>query len=257
MDTKAFRGNLKLPKDEYGWLTPIRPAYVANRKSTYWQLRCRCGAITYQPLGSISSGSIVSCGCKNKVAPRKTHGLSNHRAYKVYSSMRARCSKKNHPSYHRYGGRGIYVDSRWSTFESFWADMGSTWKPGLTIERVNNNGPYSRENCKWVTYEENQQNLEKSRRYTIDGVTMTAGAWAKRFGIARPVVYRRLDAGLPIERALKKEHIPSPLTRWIVAFGKKQSITKWSTETGLARKTIRKRLAQGLQPEEILRKKRK
>lgn len=74
--------------------------------------------------------------------------------YFVWTSARYRCNNKNSKDYYRYGGRGIKMCKRWNKFEKFWEDMGPTYKPGLTLDRIDNNLGYYKENCRWATWEE-------------------------------------------------------------------------------------------------------
>ena len=88
------------------------------------------------------------------------HGSDENRSrtYRTWEGIKRRCNSPNHPQYHRYGGRGIYYDISWENFENFLSDMGER-PEGKTLDRINTNGNYNKENCRWATTQEQQQNL--------------------------------------------------------------------------------------------------
>lgn len=98
--------------------------------------------------------------------------------------MRARCLNPNDTSFHNYGGRGITVDPRWDDFEAFLTDMGER-PPGMDLDRIDNNGPYSPSNCRWVTRRTNLRNTRRTRFVKVDGVMMSVTEAAERLGISR------------------------------------------------------------------------
>lgn len=93
----------------------------------------------------------------------KTHGMTHTPQYAVYRSMLARCNNPNHQAYHNYGARGIKVCKRWESFKAFWEDMGPTYEPGLTLDRLDNDKGYSPSNCAWRTWTEQNRNRRDSR----------------------------------------------------------------------------------------------
>jgi len=90
---------------------------------------------------------------------KPTHGMSRHPVYTgSWVGMKQRCLNPNAANYYCYGGRGIKICKRWLLFKNFWNDMKSTWRPGLSLDRINNDGDYTPENCRWATRSEQQQN---------------------------------------------------------------------------------------------------
>ena len=112
---------------------------------------------------TLMNGASKSCGC---MGTNNTHNMTHTPTYKTWQMMRQRCENKNAPDFHRYGGRGIKVCSRWASFENFYNDMGV--RPNdRTLDRINNNGNYESDNCKWATSFEQHQNMSstKIKRY--------------------------------------------------------------------------------------------
>ena len=148
-----------------------------------WICLCDCGVVK-----SVASGELLrkhprgvrSCGCEARekvAAAATTHGKSKTPEYGAWSSLKKRCYDENNSSYKRYGKRGIYIDPRWDTFEQFYADMGDKPSPMHSIERVDNDGPYSPENCVWETPVTQQNNRECTVKVTIKGETKTLSQW--------------------------------------------------------------------------------
>ena len=121
------------------------------------------------------------------------HGMSGTRIYETYKAMLSRCFYKKHPSYHRYGGRGITVCKRWMKFENFLKDMGAVpiGEKRMTLDRINNNGNYCPRNCKWSTYLEQARNRSTCRK--IKGKTISE--WSESLCVSRRTVIRRYNKG--------------------------------------------------------------
>jgi hypothetical protein len=114
---------------------------------------------------------------------RRTHGMSKTPLYCVWKTMRSRCKNKSNNRYKHYGGRGISVCKEWESFEGFLADMGDGYRPGLTIDRIDTNGGYSPENCRWVTQKVQQRNRTNNAVVDSEYGTMTIAELAEVSGI--------------------------------------------------------------------------
>lgn len=138
---------------------------------------------------------------------RKTkYSVQNVRLYHIWYGMLERCRNEKNSFYHRYGGRGISVCNEWNDYEQFsiWAiDHG--YKDGLSIDRINNDGNYEPNNCRWITKKQQHYNTSQCRYETIDGVTKCVAEWAEEYGMRYGLVLHRLSRGVSIQDALAKK----------------------------------------------------
>ena len=130
------------------------------------------------------------------IAAMLTHGLSKHPLHRVWQGMLSRCGNAEQVNWVHYGGRGIRVCARWMTFENFYADMGPTWAPGLTIERGDNDGDYEPGNCRWATHAEQGRNRRNNVWYAgPDGQRLVAADLARVLGVTKGTIINRTRAG--------------------------------------------------------------
>lgn len=123
--------------------------------------------------------------------------------YRRWSNIIQRTTNPGHPDYANYGGRGITVCSEWrGSFEAFSRDMSPGYSTGLELDRIDNDGSYDKDNCRWVTRTEQNRNRRNSVMLTFRGRTMNASAWAKALGLNGATVRSRLRTGWSVERAL-------------------------------------------------------
>jgi hypothetical protein len=183
----------KLPKYErlggqkFGRLTVKRFAGIKERSAS-WDCLCDCGKSTMATTANLRFGSVKSCGCLSIDAPTK-HGLSTSRQYHIWRALKTRCDDPDAINYHLYGGRGISYDPQWKDFSAFWEDMGESYKDGLTIERVNNNQNYSKDNCIWIDYHKQNFNKRTNVFLTHKGKKQTITEWGLELGVNRRILY--------------------------------------------------------------------
>lgn len=200
---------LKLQGQKIGRLLVLEDVGNNKRGGSLWKCRCDCGK-EYIGLGTLlTTGHTQSCGCLHVDTVRitsATHGYTRgpkkSRTYKCWQDMKKRCSSPQDSHYHLYGGRGIAVCDRWlDSFENFLSDMGEC--PGkLSLDRIDNNGNYCPENCRWATNETQGNNKRTNRLLEFMGMILTMKQWAIRIGINYDALRARLDRGWPVELAL-------------------------------------------------------
>jgi hypothetical protein len=170
--------------------------------------------------------------------PRKI--TERGRARKIWSEMIRRCGSPTAKSYKYYGARGIRVCIRWKLFENFFADMGVP-PVGLSLERRNNDGPYSPDNCHWATHKEQMRNTRSNRWITFRGETLILEDMASTYGLDPLLVWKRLHRGWATKKALTKPPRSRP-TRLLTFQGRTQSLRGWARELGIDDSTLAARL---------------
>jgi hypothetical protein len=160
-----------------------------------WHCICDCGKLKTVDSKALITRKTASCGCL-----RVTHGKTATLLHKVWLSMRERCNNPKARAFQHYGARGIKVCPRWDDFEMFLEDMGPR-PPGMSIERIDNDGDYEPGNCRWATDFEQMQNTSRTRLLTAGGETLTASTWTRRLGAASPTIHNRLKNGWTVEQA--------------------------------------------------------
>lgn len=161
----------KMIDDRYGKLVVVEE--VPKRKGKrFFLCQCDCGNTKIVNYQSLRNGLTTSCGCFHREMIStlfSKHGGSGTRTYTTWKSMRDRCNNPNSTVYEFYGGRGISYDSRWQVYENFLEDMGPR-PEGMTLDRIDVNGHYTKENCRWATNEEQGLNKRAQAR-SVTGVS--------------------------------------------------------------------------------------
>lgn len=169
MKTESLVGRL------FGRLEVLELYGTDKRGKRLWKCRCSCGNPEFRVVRTetLNSGESKSCGCltREKSKERMTkHGLHSHKDYKVWLNMRNRCNNPKSEDYKYYGGRGIMVCKDWDNFAKFLEDMGERPSTEYSIERIDGDGNYCKENCKWAVHTEQARNVSM-RMNNTSGVT--------------------------------------------------------------------------------------
>lgn len=210
---------IDLTGQRFGRLTVIKRADSINKR-TYWLCRCDCGKEKVIGMVQLMYGGVVSCGCYQREISTK-HNLCRHPLYSVWNSIKTRCYTPNDKGYANYGGRGIKMCDEWyNDFKAFydWAYTNGykdeklpCGKNRWTIDRINNDGNYCPENCRWVDRTIQANNTRRNHFVSINGETKTISQWAQSSGLKPATIGSRYKKGIrgkellaPLKRSKKK-----------------------------------------------------
>lgn len=181
---------------KYNYLTVLKDLGIINKR-TRVSCKCDCGKIKECALDSLKSGNTKSCGCKKRNiigVAHYVHGLVYHPLYHKWNGMKSRCYSLKYKSYRTYGGRGITLCDEWkNNFIAFydWSILNG-WRDGLQIDRINNDGNYEPDNCRYVTQDVNQRNKTNTRWVTINGERKILADWARVYNMTSSALSTRL-----------------------------------------------------------------
>jgi hypothetical protein len=204
---------INLAGQKFGRLTVIKRAENNSFNRPRWICKCDCGNYSIVSSSHLKSNHTKSCGCLQKEIRILSninnkngviHGKHNTRLYRIYENMKQRCYNSNNKDYKNYGGRGITVCDEWKNdFMNFynWA-MENDYRDDLTIDRINNNGNYESNNCRWVTVKEQANNRRNNHFITYNGKTQSITKWSNELNLSKAMLYYRLNHNWNIEKAL-------------------------------------------------------
>ena len=228
-------------------LTAIkRHPLLTKSKKTQGECLCECGTTTLVITHHLTSGNTQSCGCRRVETTRengkarKTHGMTGTAEYKAGQSMKDRCYNEDSENYHNYGARGIVVWYSWvRSFACFYKDMGPRPGPGYSLDRIDNDGFYQPDNCRWATAEQQANNTRSNVKYLLDGEELGVSQLARRFNIPVATLTSRLIRDkLSLEEALEKE-APTLIFEWD---GQSRRLNEWCNIYGLSYSTVYSRI---------------
>ncbi len=211
---------IDLSGNRYGRLMVIKKLGLVKNKRIY-ECKCDCGNIKNISHSDLQSGRTKSCGCyrKEKMTEKnKTHGLSVEngeitRLFRIWSGVKTRVLNKKSPVYKDYGGRGISIYESWMNYENFykWA-MDNGYGEKLTLDRIDVNGNYEPNNCRWVNMKTQANNRRTNINITLGHTTKTLTQWCEIFELNYKTVQDRLKRNWNITRALT-----TPVTKEVVS----------------------------------------
>ena len=185
----------------FGRLTVIADAGSAKGGIRLWECECDCGNRCVVRGTYLRNGTTRSCGCISRemtISRSTTHGKRNTRLYRIWHGMKSRCYFHKNPNFCDYGARGITVCEEWlNSFQAFhdWATSHG-YADNLSIDRIDVNGSYCPENCRWATMLEQQNNKHNNTSIEIDGRTMNLAQWAKVSGVKQQTISYRYKKGI-------------------------------------------------------------
>lgn len=203
---------LDITGQRFGKLVAIKKDHAVwdkeKRKSrNFWLFKCDCGKEKVIDKYSVIRGLTTSCGCyanEQRIKKNTKHGLFNteKRLYGCWQDMKNRCYNSHREKYKIYGARGISVCKEWKDdFKAFydWA-LSNGYKENLTLDRINVNGNYCPENCRWATYKEQANNTRTNKKITINGITKNLCQWLSEYNISSGSYYNKIRHGLTDEQ---------------------------------------------------------
>lgn len=175
-----------------------------DKEKDGYNCKCDCGNDYFMPFemrGYYIRGRNKSCGCYRAM---ETHGLSyKSPVWQVWKNMRRRCYDVKNKRFKHYGGKGITVCDEWQDFKNFhdWA-MNNGYQKGLTLDRINNDGNYEPNNCRWVDAYVQANNQSRNHKITYNGETLTLSQWTRKLNFPLHLIWKRLNRGWSTQEAL-------------------------------------------------------
>lgn len=239
-----------LSDKEFERLTVL--CYVGRSR---WLCQCKCGKLKVTSTTALTRHATRSCGCLHKEltgARMRKHGMSETSEFTIWLSIRDRCNNKNCPRYADYGGRGIKVCPEWQeSFENFYRGMGPRPSKNHSVERKDNDGDYSSQNCVWATAKQQGRNTRANHYVNFRGSKVSIAELADITGVKYRTILSRILRGFTLEEAITvgslnrgRQKVPSRKTL-ITHDGKTRTAVEWAQIRGMKRQTITARLRRG------------
>lgn len=239
--------------DKFNMLTVVEQCedYIEpnGKRRAMFLCECECGNTRKVRAQELYTDKVYSCGCTTRPferkSPNRIHGETKTRLHNIWVGMKTRCYIKNHHSYKYYGARGIVVCDEWKNdYIAFatWA-RNNGYKDNLSLDRIDVNGNYTPENCRWTDRKTQANNKRNNVYLTVNGETHTRTEWAKKMGISESIIFVRQQKGWSDEKA-----VLTPVednTHYITINGETHSCGEWERIKGLGCGTINTRIRRG------------
>jgi len=228
---------------KFGKLTVLKEV-GRSKQGILFECLCECGNTVVHAGKLLRSGNNKSCGCIYR-----KHGKSHTPIYQAWCNMKRRCNNPTNKSYSNYGGRGISYDPHWEEFNNFLEDMKDSYRDDLTLDRIDVNGNYSKENCRWANKETQANNTTTNRFITYRGETLTVALMARKYGLSEKIFKTRFNEGWSVEKAIE-----TPLRgRELISYnGIEKEAREFANEYGIPYLQLKKRLNRGWDIERAL-----
>lgn len=198
---------IDLSGQRFGRLLVLDRAENGKNRKVRWNCLCDCGARIIARGGNLRTGHSKSCGCLQKeiaAYAKQKHGMTDTRQYQTWKSMKARCYNPSNKNYKDYGGRGITVCEQWrNDFAAFGEDMQAEYADDLEIDRIDPNGNYSPENCRWISRAAQNKNKRNSRPVDTPWGRICLAEAAVKSGLSPRTLSHRHSNGKPDEDLFK------------------------------------------------------
>lgn len=191
---------------KFNMLTVVKQENSKSKGKRYWLCKCDCGNLTVVNTSNLCSGQVKSCGCIANRPNNKSHGMSKTVLYSRWLGIKKRCKCEKTNSFENYGGKGVRVCKEWEeSFESFmkWA-LANGFEEKLTIDRIDPNGDYCPENCRWITIKDQENNRSNNVYYEYNGECLTIPQLAEKYGINKRTLFWRINSkNMSIKEAIE------------------------------------------------------
>lgn len=207
-----IKKSVDITGQKFGRLTAVKLASRNKHNKECWLFKCDCGKEKTIEKSMVRTGHSKSCGClalEIRKIVATTHGKNNTREHRIWLGIKKRCLNKKHTTYQNYGARGIKICDRWlNSFENFLLDMGNCPSNTHSIDRIDNNGNYEPNNCRWATRKEQNNNNRRNRLFQYEGSQYTLSQLCEKLNVKYHLIYDRLYVlNWTLEEAICQQNI--------------------------------------------------